>query len=533
MRKVNFFNYLLVFMLIATIIFFAKVVPNVSAQPRGGSIRIGLMGDTNPLKPNDVIDKNTLVVVPQIFETLITADESMNFKPNLATSWQTTSEGTAIIFSLRKGVRFHDGTPFNAIAVKMTFDRMMNEKLKRWTIFANFLKSVEIIDENTVKFNLKGSPGAFLTMLPIAGYIESPAAVEKHGKDIGLHPSGTGPFKFVEWLPDQRIALEANKGYWGGEPKLAQVVFKPVPDRNTRAAMLEAGDLDVVLGIPYMEIDRLKSLPGIRIAERLSSEQIFITFNTLKKPFGDKRIRQAISYSIDRKGIVNALLLGKARLAETYALADVKHVFKYDIYPYNPEKAKSILAGLGWKLGKSGYLEKDGEIFKVSIVTPSGRYPLDREIAEAIQAQLKKVGIDLKVMILESGAYVKAIFLDRQARQGAEFGMLLIGRPMGPDPDTAFTQHFHSNYFPPNGINISAFVNVALDRALEEGARTIDETKRGAIYKKAQDILNEEIPWLPIYASMDFVGFRKGVKGIGYPSPFSNFCVGRDAQLER
>ena len=221
MRKVHFPNYLLAFMVIATIIFFAKVVPNVSAQPRGSSIRIGLMGDINPLNPNDVIDRNTLAVVPQIFETLITLDKSMNFKPHLATSWQTTSDGAAIIFSLRKGVRFHDGTPFNTIAVKRTFDRMMNEKLKRWTIFANFLKSVEIINENTVKFNLKGSPGAFLTMLPIAGYIESPAALEKHGKNIGLHPIGTGPFKFAEWVPDQRIVLEANKGYWGGEPNLA------------------------------------------------------------------------------------------------------------------------------------------------------------------------------------------------------------------------------------------------------------------------------------------------------------------------
>jgi peptide/nickel transport system substrate-binding protein len=212
--------------------------------------------------------------------------------------------------------------------------------------------------------------------------------LDKHGKNIGLHPSGTGPFKFVEWVPDQRIVLEANRDYWGGEPKISQVIYKPVPDTQTRLAMIEAKDIDVAEDPPFTEVKRIKSNPELKVVERQSATMLFLIFNAVKPPFDDKRVRQAISYSIDRKNTIYKLLFGLVPVAETYAGPNVKHVFKYNIYPYDPEKAKSILASLGWKLGKSGFLEKDGEVFKTAIVTPSGRYPGD--LSEAFQAQLKK-----------------------------------------------------------------------------------------------------------------------------------------------
>ena len=134
---------------------------------------------------------------------------------------------------------------------------------------------------------------------------------------------------------------------------------------------------------------------------------------------------------------------------------------------------------------------------------------MDRQIAEAIQAQLKKIGIDSKVMILESGAFVKAVMKNRQAKQDADFGMMIVSRPMGPDADSAFTRHFHSGAIPPRGVNASCFINSDLDRALEDGGKAMSEEERDACYKKAQDILNEEVPWLPIYAYVDFLIMRK------------------------
>jgi ABC-type transport system substrate-binding protein len=517
-------------MLIVTPIFLVERTDNAIAEP-SSSIRIGLVGEIDPLNPNDSINQNTRTIIPHIFESLITMDESMTPRPLLANSWETTPDGKGLIFHLRKGVRFHDGTPFNARAVKITFDRMMNEKLKVYSMFASFLKSVEILDESTVKMNLNGGPGPALAVLPIRGQIESPAAIEKYGKDIGFHPIGTGPYKFVEWVPDQRVVLEANKDYWGGSPKISQVVFKPVSEEQTRLSMLEAEDLDVAMRPSYAEVKRLKSLPGIRIEDRISGELLFVVFNCVKEPFNDKRVRQAISYGIDRKGIVNTLLFGGVRLAETYAAPIVKHIVKYDIYPYNPEKAKTILAGSGWKLGKSGFLEKNEEIFKTAIVTPFGRYPMDRQIAEAIQAQLKKIGIDVKIIVVESGAFIKTINSGREVKQSAEYGMMIISRPMGPDPDTAFTQHFHSASIPPKAPNSSIFGNKELDSLLEEGANTADEIKRGVIYKKAQNILNEEIPWLPIYSYVDYLALRKGVRGVGYPSTFATLFVSKEAEL--
>jgi ABC-type transport system substrate-binding protein len=491
------------------------------------------MGEIEPLDPNNVMDRSAHRAVHQIFEPLITADYSMNYHPNLATSWEITPDGKAIIFNLRKGVKFHDETPFDSRAVKMTFDRIKNQKLMRWKLFSSFMESVEVIDKYTVRINLKGSPATALALLSIWGYIESPAAVEKYGKDFGLHPTGTSVFKFVEWVPDQRVVLEANKSYWGGEPKIARVIFKPVPDPHTRLAMVETGDLDVAEELPLTEINRLKTLPAIRVEEYPVGTMLFLVFNTAKYPFNDKRVRQAISYSIDRKGIIDKLLFGQVRLAETYAAPNVKHIIKYDIYPYNPEKPKSILANLGWKPGKSGFLEKDGEVFRTAIVTPSGRYPMDRQIAEVIQGQLKKIGVDSKVIVVEAAAFLKSIYLDPQAKKNAEFGMIILIRPMGPELDTALTQHFHSDSFTPKSSNYSIFANSELDRLLEEGGRTVDETKGAAIYKKAQDILNEEVPWLPLYTLVNFLTCRKGVRGIGYQNPFSFLHVSKDAQLER
>jgi peptide/nickel transport system substrate-binding protein len=523
-----FFICLMVMTLTATPIF---LTGKAGAEPKG-TIRIGLVGEIDPLNPNDSVNRATNRVVQQIFETLINMDYSNNFQPSLATSWEITSDGKGIIFNLRKGVKFHDGSLFDARAVKVSFDRMEKDKLKRWPLFDPILKSAEVINDYTVKLNLKSSPATALTVLSIWGFIESPAALEKHGKNIGLHPSGTGLFKFVEWVPDQRIVLEANRDYWGGEPKISQVIYKPVPDTQTRLAMIEAKDIDVAEDPPFTEVKRLKSNPELKVVERQSATMLFLIFNTVKPPFDDKRIRQAISCSIDRKNTIYKLLFGLVPVAETYAGPNVKHVFKYNIYPYDPEKAKSIFTSLGWKMGKSGFLEKDGEIFKTAIVTPSGRYPGDRQISEAFQAQLKKMGIDAKIIVLESAAFIKTVNSVRQAKQTAEYGMLILSRPMWPDPDSAFTQHFHSKSIPPDGPNSSIFMNSELDSLLEQGATTVDETKRSPLYKKAQDILNDQVPWLPLYQFMDFAIMRKGVQGVGYINPFSFLLVSKDAQVE-
>lgn len=519
---------LLVIVLVITPIVLNTTILKGAAQP-GSILRIGLMGATDPLNPNETTTGTTREITPQIFESLIDARS----KPLLATSWKVTPDGMAIVFSLRKGVRFHDGTPFDARAVKVTFDRMKNEKLKRWAVFQDLLKSVEVIDENTVKMNLICAPAIMLNMLSVAPLIECPAAIEKYGKEVVRHPVGTGPFKFFEEVPDQRIVLHANKDYWGGEPKISQVIFKPVPDEATRTAMLEAGDLDIATGLPYAAVERLRSNPAIKLDTQEGRSVLFIMFNTPKKPFDDKRVRQAIAYSIDRKSIVKVLLFGYINASDTYAAPLVEQVIKYDIYPYNPDKGKKILTDLGWKLGKSGFLEKDGEVFRTSIVATSGRYPMDRQICEAMQAQLKRVGIDLRVTIVDLAALVKAGNLDRTGRQNAEFGMLMFLRPMGPNLHNAFITNIHSAAIPPRGTNISYFANSEVDRALEEAVKTTDEGKRGALYKKAQDILNEEIPMLPIYADKNFLGLRKGVKGVAYTAenPWCYLYISPAAQV--
>ena len=533
MRKFNLLTYMLVIISTVIFFFFANIMCNAFAEPRG-TLKIGLMGEIESLDPNNTSDRIAHRVIHQIYEPLITADYSMNYHPNLATSWDISPDGKAITFNLRKGVKFHDGTPLDSRAVKMTFDRILSQKLKRtWKTYSSFMESVEVIDKYSVRINLKGSTSTALAVMSTLGYIESPTAIEKYGKDYRFHPCGTGVFKFVEWVPDQRIVLEANKEYWGGEPNIAKVVFKPVPDPQTRLAMIESGDLDVAEQIPASEIERIKAHPQLKLDEFQSGTMFFVIFNTVKEPFNDKRIRQAIAYGIDTKSIVKALLFGRANLAETYAAPNIKNIIKYDIYPYNPEKSKAILESLGWKDGKSGFLEKDGKIFSMNIITPSGRYPMDRQIAEAVHGQLKKIGIDVNVTIVEGSVFIKSLYLDPQAKKNAEFSMVILTRPMGPNLDIALTRHFHSSSFVPKANNYSIYSNKELDRILEEAAKIIDENKREALYKGAQDILNEEVPWVPIYSMIYFLTYTKDVKGVGFQNPFTWIYVGKDAQIEQ
>ena len=503
------------------------------AARQGNIIRVGIEGEPENLAPSDNICLNASGVTRQIYERLLFADMSMAVHPGLATSWKITPDHN-IIFHLRKGVKFHDGNPFNAQAVKFSLERIVKEKLKHMKRIP-FFKSVEIIDDHTVKVYVKGSPYVALTGLSIYGYIESPAAVKKYNKrDLPLHPDGgTGPFKFVEWVPHQKIVLEANKDYWGGAPKLDGVVIKPVPESQTRMAMVEAGDLDIAVTPPITEIARLKAHPALQVRATKRGSILFFCFNTAKIPFNDYRVRQAFSYAIDRRGIVKTLVFGVFDVGSTYLTPGLLNVKTYDSYPYDPEKAKRMLAELGWKPGKSGFLEKNGKPFKVGLMTPSGRYPMDMQIAEAIQAQLRNIGIDVNVWTAEAAAFVQAALADFENKAKADHGFFLGYHSVGPEAGIALAANMHSGSMAPRGHNLVMFNSGEFDRLVNAAEKELDESKRIPLLKRAQDILNIEIPLLPIYVPKNMLALRKEVKGVQMPNPYNPFIISHEAYIEK
>ena len=526
----SFGVYLLVFGHFLLPLFLGEPICIAAEQP--SILRVGMPGEPENLAPNDCVDLNGLLVIFHTHERLVTVDPKMNISPQLATSWELTAD--AIIFHLRKGVRFHDGAPFNAKAVKVSFDRIMTEKLKAISKISGYFKSAEIIDDNTVKIHVLGPPSVALIAFSIFGYIESPMAIEKYDrKDLSRRPIGTGPFKFVEWVSDQRVVLEVNKDYWGGEPKISQIFFKPVRDPQTRLSMLEAGDLDIMVNPDVTELNRLESNPRLKVLSQVCGLTVYLVFNVAKKPFDDKRVREAFSCAIDREAIVKTLLFGHIKPVKYYVAPEVKYAVEYNTYSYDPEKAKSIFGELGWKVGKSGYLEKDGEVFKAAIMSPTGRYPMDIQIAEAVQAQLKKVGIDLKVLSAESATFVKYLMSDVEAKQKAEFGISIVQIYSGPDVGVALRASLHSNSMAPKGMNTGMFSNREFEETLDEANRASNETERGKLLKKAQDIVDRELPFLPIYSWTYFIALRKDVTGVVIPNGYNCLYITKDAKIER
>src|SRR5712691_5410586 len=240
----------------------------LAAQPRvGGTLVYAAGADPDSLDPANT-DSNPGEAIGRMMNNfLVRFDAKLKLKPDLATSWTQSKDGLTWIFKLRKGVKFHDGTPFNAEAVKYNFERFLGpEKPLKASLHTPIIKSVDVVDESTVRFNLKVPFAFFLNNLAhSATAIVSPAAHQKWGKDLTLHPVGTGPFKFVEWVRGDRIVLERNDGYWGGRPLLDRVTVKTVKEDSARVLMLESGDTDLILNIPPEDIPRLRKDPRFTV----------------------------------------------------------------------------------------------------------------------------------------------------------------------------------------------------------------------------------------------------------------------------
>ncbi len=538
-----FFNYKYAFFIIGIMFLFTL---HVDASPKAEEIsqtkdreelRFGLVGEVETLDPHNINDMNgEIVFAGTLYENLIEINNDMEAVPKLATKWNVSSDGKNWTFNLRKGVKFHDNTPFNAQAVKANFDRYINEKPRRWNLFQHFLQSVDVVDEYTVRINCTTPYAPFLTILATEhAQIISPTAYKRYGnKDFGRHPVGTGPFKFKEWIPDHEIVLEANEDYWDGAPRLNRIVYKPVPDATTRILMLEAGELDVILIAPLSEYNRIKESESMQAALRGAPNMVRLALNNIKPPFDNKMVRQAVACAINRKEIVENLFLGVGETAQSFALPYVKGAHIVDLWPYDPTKSLRILNQLGWSLGSDGILVKDGEPFNITIMTPSGRYPMDKQIAEAIQAQLREIGIVVKVVVLESTAFIKAILLTEEEKKKENvWDGMIISLLAGPDMNDALRDNFTTEAIPPGGINLSSYSNVKVDRLVKQGVVTLDENERQRIYKEVQEMLIEDVPMILINYGIDFAALSRKVHGVEYASPVWNITVTKNAWVEK
>lgn len=472
----------------------------------------GRGGDSTSLDPSRTTEGEAFKVTVNIFETLLNfGDEDTTIQPGLAQEWTPSEDGLTYTFKLREGVKFHDGTDFNAEAVVKNFDRWANGDADTFpyynSMFGGFkgeegavIESVTADGDNTVVIKLTRAQAPFLKNIAMSMFaISSPTAFEKGDDEYERNPVGTGPFKFVEWKPNETITIEKNADYWQeGLPKLDKIIFKSIPDNSARLNELMAGGIDLADGINPSDGAAIEGNDKLQLFERPSMNVGYLGLTTTRPPFDKKEVRQAMNYAIDKQAIVDSFFEGRADIAKNPMPPSISG-YNDDIegYEYNPEKAKELLKAAG--------LEDGFEMELWAMPVPRPYMPDGSKVAEVIQKNLADVGITAKIVSHEWGTY-----LDLASKGDADAFML------GWTGDNGDADNFLYVLLDEDNIgsnNYTYYKNDELHKLFIEAQTETDEDKRNELYKQAQVIIHEDAPWVPLAHSTPLLGGAKDLTG--------------------
>jgi peptide/nickel transport system substrate-binding protein len=419
-----------------------------------------------------------------VMEALIDADyDKRGYRGLLAESWEM--KGNKLQFKLRKGVRFHDGTPFTAKDVVASYKRILIDKQSLMAPSLQNIKEMDTPDDLTVLLTLKKVDATALEDLNNRPIMKQ-AVAEKMG-EADNPPIGTGPFKFVSWDRSGQFVIRRNENYWGEPPKIDEIIYKVIQEDAARIAALEAGQLDLISNVPPHEVARLKSNPRLRVQPVQGLRPIFLVLSPAYKPLDNVKVRRAITHAIDRERIIKHILEGNA-----YQLSGLlsPQVFGYEpsakAFPYDVEKAKQLMIEAGFPNG-----------FEIDYYSPTGRYPKDREIALVIVEQLSKVGIRANLKTPEWSIF------NTEYKNG-KYPVYLTGRGSLTDADALFQQYFRTG----TTKRVLGYSNPKLDEILDAEQQTFDPKKREKLLWEAHKIILEDAPAVPLWNSMDIYAHR-------------------------
>ncbi len=508
----------------------------VGAASAGGTLVFGSSGDAVRLDPGDVTDGESIQRIDNIFEGLVEFKPGITeIQPCLATSWEMSEDGKEITFHLREGVKFHDGTDFNADAVVFAFARQYDTnhpyyqygQWPYWGWMYGDIDKVEKIDDYTVKVVMKKINASIMTSLAMFTVnIVSPANAEKYKEDAFKNPCGTGPFKFVEWVKADHITLEANEDYWRERAKLDKLIFKVIPDPSARLMALEVGEVQGIEYINPVDFDRIRankdlvlmSEPGMNIGymaintgygyidannnyARDIEEEPLVKTPGYYEPLTKKKVRQAINMAIDKQSIVDDLYMGTAIKAKN-GMPPFMLGYNDEIvdYPYDPAKAKTLLAEAGYP---------DGFEVTLYVMPVSRPYMFDPpKIGEAIQSYLGAVGIKVNIYQVDWGTYLQET-MDGNAQ------MCLLGwTGDNGDPDNFLNVLYGANVCSiGTSGNYGFYMNSTAQALLTAALATYDTEKRATYYKKFQEMIHEDACYVYLAHSNQNLAFRANVKG--------------------
>jgi peptide/nickel transport system substrate-binding protein len=517
--------------------------PEVDATlPRGGTLQVSLETKLENLDPQYSGGPN-IGVWANIFEGMLYKTAEGEIKPALAESWEWIDD-THLRFRLRKGVKFHSGKEMTAEDVAKSYARALDPKntYQDYWVTGPWLKpEVLVEDKYTVVMQLKKPfPQAIDYFADLFSYsVLDFAVLEKYG-DMKKNPSGTGPFKFVEWVPGQYVKMQRFDDYWGGAPPLDYLIFKYIPEPASQVLALKKGEIDVLRYTPPDMLSTVEKDPNIKVNSYLAARSLLLEFNFRRQIFGADlpqpqqpkkvtpgldtpkpeaaMVRKAISLAIDTASIAKNIVGAAARPSYSYMLPATFGNYEYGFPEYNPELAKALLKAAGWvDTNKDGIVDKNGKPFKITVVTDIRRDYRNQDVAVAIKGYLREVGIDVKPVLVERSQYVEL------AVNKGDFDLLIMGYPCGPMVATwQSNSRFHSDGQRYGTWGTMRHWRKDLDTLVKQ-AGTFRDPKEAAVWWQLvqMKIYNETLA-IPLYWSNYITSMRKNVMGF-VPHPNEHY----------
>jgi peptide/nickel transport system substrate-binding protein len=461
----------------------------VSAKESAEELVVAFSGDPGHMDPRVEAGGIGWSVFHHIFEPPVWRDNLCNPIPCLVEKWEHISP-TVMRWYLRKNVKFHNGEDFTAEAIKVWHQELTAPTSRSPSKDRlSPIKDFKVHDPHTIDL-ITEKPHRPVLRATTQSFIFSPRALREFGDKFPTNPVGTGQMKFVEYRPGQHVLMEANPNYWDKKSNFKRLRIRFIPETGTRVSSLEAGEVMMINNVPPDQLPRLRANPNLKVLVSPTNRVIFITLRCDRKPFDNKRVRQAMNYAVDKEALTKGIMGGLAKIAIA-PIPDTIFAFHPNLppYKYDPDRAKRMLAEAG-ATGATFYFG-----------TPNGRYLLDRQVGEAIAGYLSAVGLNVKfesppwsTFVAEVTKYAKSKY------DGYLFGW---GVSTG-DPDQLMWEHYHSK-----AVKRTMYSNPEVDRLLDEARVILDEEKVKAIYYKAQEIVWDECPWIFTYQQPDICAINK------------------------
>jgi peptide/nickel transport system substrate-binding protein len=464
-------------------------------RARTKEVVVGLGAEPRTMLAVTIVDWTTNTQLEHMYDRLLDRDpKTLKPKPMLATSWRVVDELTWE-FTLRQGVKFHNGEPFTAQSVKATMDYLKDPASKsHYASYWKPVKDVQIINDYTVRFVTDAPWPSLIDRASLTDFLVMPAkALKELGPEkLAQHPIGTGPFRFVEWKRDERLVLDRNPDYWAGPPDVARVTFRFIPEFSARLAALLSGEIDIMKDVPPHAVEAVERSGRAKIRSTVSSRINYLALQTLKPgPMQDLKVRRAMNHALDVDALITQVLKGRAtRMCGPLAPANADF-FKVDCYAYDPARATALF--------------KDAKIdpssLQLTLDTPSGRYPLDKDVSFAIAAQLQRLGIKVNVVVNEWGTHLDKI---KNRNTG---DMFFLG--WGP---ALYGQGTIEPLFQANQTYSAYGNNRVLDAKIAKAVQLVNPNARTVAYAELQKLIRDEAPWVFLWQQHDLYGVANHVE---------------------